>query len=93
MGTEREDIGWLTARVHMLEEHVQQLEGQVQGLLTSPAIEAQEFVLRDERGEVQARRDIRDYAPRLAFYDRIGGERLHIGLHADGTPDLPGIRG
>lgn len=93
MGTEREDIGWLTARIRMLEERVHQLEGQVQGLMMIQAIEAQEFILRDGRGEVRARLDIRDYAPRLTFYDRIGGEGLHIGLHADGTPDLPEIRG
>jgi hypothetical protein len=93
MSSEREDIGWLTARMHLLEERVHQLEGQVQGLLLSQTIEAHEFVLQDERGEVRARLDLRDYAPRLTFYDRIGGERLHLGLHADGTPDVPGIRG
>jgi hypothetical protein len=30
----------------------------------------------------------RQAAPRLTFYDRIGDERLRIGLHTDGTPSM-----
>ncbi len=93
MSSEREDLGWLTARLRMLEERVHQLEGQVQGVLLNQTIEAQEFVLRDARGEVRARLDLRDYAPRLTFYDGIGGERVHIGLHMEGTPDMAGLQG
>jgi hypothetical protein len=88
MSTEREDIARLTAQVEALLERVMQLEGQVYRLMESPTVEAEAFVLRDDRAEVRARLDIRDHATRLTFYDSIGHERLHIGLHADGTPDV-----
>ncbi len=93
MSSERDDIARLAAWLESLLERVQQVEAQLQGLMVSPSVEAQEFVLRDERGKVRARLDLPDHAPRLTFFDPIGDERLHIGLHADGTPDLAGIRG
>ena len=91
MSTEREDIARLTAQVEALLERVMQLEGQVYRLMESQTVEAEVFILRDDRAEIRARLDLREYAPRLTFYDRLGHERLHIGLHADGTPDLPGM--
>ena len=61
--------------------------------MQSASVEAESFVLRDDRAQVRARLDLRDHAPRLTFYDCIGDERLHIGLHANGTLDVSGVRG
>jgi len=87
------DLAAVMARLDMIGERLGSLEFQVIGLLNSQTVEAEAFVLRDDRGEIRARLEIRDYATRLTFSDSVGHERLHIGRHADGTPDLSGIRG
>jgi hypothetical protein len=79
------------ARLDMILERLNALEFQVSGLMQSASVEAEAFVLKDDRAHIRARLDLRDHAPRLTFYDRIGDERLHIGLHADGTPDVAGL--
>ena len=93
MTSQPPDLAAVLARLDRIHERISRLEFQVSGLMQSESVEAEAFVLRDDRGEIRARLDLRDHAPRLTFYDRIGEERLHIGLHADGTPDLSGIRG
>lgn len=61
---------------------------QVRGLVTSQTEEAKEFVVRDDRGEICARLEMQEYAPCLTFYDRLGKERLRIGLRTEGSPSL-----
>ncbi len=56
--------------------------------MESQTVEAKEFVVRDERGEVHARLKMQEYAPCLTFYDRSGKERLKIGPRMDGSPLL-----
>jgi hypothetical protein len=45
-------------------------------------------VVRDDRGEIRARFEMQEYAPCLTFYDRVGQERLRIGLRTDGFPSV-----
>ena len=78
----------LAARLGAILERLEKLEVQVRALVTSPTVEAREFLLRDERGEIRARLEMHDYAPSLTFYDRVGTERLRIGLRSDGTPAM-----
>ncbi len=54
--------------------------------MTSQTVEAREFVVRDDRGEIRARLEMQQYAPCLTFYDGAGQERLKIGLRADSSP-------
>jgi hypothetical protein len=56
--------------------------------MTSQTVEAKEFVVRDDRGEIRARLEMQGYRPHLTFYDRLGKERLRIGLRTDGSPML-----
>ncbi len=93
MTAEAPDQRILTARLDAMLQRLENLEIQVRGLVTSQAIEGREFLLRDERGEIRARLEIADYAPRLTFYDRLGAARLCLGLQRDGSPDLAGFRG
>jgi len=88
MSADQGEIERLTVWIEALQKRIGQLEGQVRGLMTSQTVEAEAFVLRDDRAEIRARLDLRNYAPRLTFYDRLGNERFHIGLHSDGTPDV-----
>jgi len=67
---------------------VEDLEVQVRGLVTSPTVEAKEFVVRDDHGVIRARLEMEQYAPCLTFYDPLGKERLKIGLRTDGSPLL-----
>ncbi len=80
------DLMAVAARLESLAERLADLEYQVRALVTSPRVEARDFVVKDERGEVRARLEMQEYAPRLTFYDRLGTERLRIGLRTDGTP-------
>jgi hypothetical protein len=76
---------WLPAILDRLEK----LEVQVRGLVTSQTLEAKEFVVRDDRGEIHTRLEMQEYAPRLIFYhDRLGKERLRIELRPDDTPSM-----
>ncbi len=45
-------------------------------------------MVRDDRGEIRARFEMQEYAPCLTFYDRVGQERLRIGLRTDGFPSI-----
>ena len=81
------------ARLEMIRERLSKRELQVDGLLKSQTVEVEPFVLRDARGEIRTRLDPRDHAPRLTVAAHIGHARLQIGLHADGMPDVSGIRG
>ncbi len=78
----------LEARLEAILGRLTKLEVQVRGLVTSQTEEAKEFVVRDERGEIRARLEMQEYAPCLTFYDRLGKERLRIGLRTDGSPSL-----
>ena len=80
------DLKALAARLDAITDRLEKLEVQVRGLVTGPTVEAREFVVKDARGEVRARLDMQDYAPRLIFFDRVGTERLRIGLRRDGRP-------
>jgi hypothetical protein len=42
----------------------------------------------DERSKVRARFEMAGHSPQMIFFDRIGRERLRIGLHTDGTPAM-----
>lgn len=54
--------------------------------MMSQTVEAREFAVRDDRGEIRTRMQMQKYAPCLTFYDRAGQERLKIGLRADSSP-------
>jgi hypothetical protein len=86
------DLAGVMARLDTIFERLNALEYQVSGLMRSESVEAQAFVLHDDRARIRARLDLRDHTPCLTFYDGIGGERLHIGLHMDGTPDCSRMR-
>jgi hypothetical protein len=88
MTSQTPDLAGVMARLDMILERLNALEFQVSGLMQSESVEAEAFVLRDERAQIRARLDLRDHAPRLTFYDRLGGERLRLGLNMDGTPDV-----
>jgi hypothetical protein len=88
MTSEMPDLRPLAALLDAIADRLQKLEVQVRALVTSQTVEAKEFVVRDERGEIRARLEMQEYTPCLTFYDRLGIERLHIGLQADGSPLL-----
>ena len=76
----------LAARLDAILDRLAKLELQVCSLVTSQTVEAKEFVVRDDRGEIRARLEMQEYAPCLTFNDRLGKERLRIGLRTDGSP-------
>ncbi len=78
----------VAARLEALAERLADPEFQVRDLVTTPTVEARDFVVKDERGEVRARFEMQEYAPRLTFYDRLGMARLWIGLQPGGTPTM-----
>ena len=88
MTPEAPELRSLAARLDRISDRLERLEVQVRGLVTSPTVEAREFVVKDARGEIYARLERYDYAPRLTFFDRVGTERLRIGLGRDGTPSI-----
>jgi hypothetical protein len=87
MPAENEDAR-LSLRLESLLQRLRRLEIQVHCLVESQTVEAKEFVVRDERGGIRARLEMQAYAPCLTFYDRLGKERLRIGLRNDGSPSL-----
>ncbi len=89
MTPETPDLTRLTARLEALGNRLHNLEVQVRGLLMSQPVEAREFVVRDDRGEIRARLEMAQFAPCLTFYDRAGKERLKIGLRTEGSPAMP----
>ncbi len=93
MTSETPDLRPLTPRLDAIADRLQKLEVQVRAVVTSPTLQAKEFVLRDDRGEIRARLEIADYSPRLTFYDRLGKARLHVGLQKDGSPDIADFGG
>ncbi len=82
------DVSALASRLETLAERLADVEVQVRALMTSQIVEAKEFVVQDERGEIRARPEVQDNSPRLILYDRLGRERLRIGLHPDGSPSV-----
>ena len=88
MTSEAPDLRSLAQRLDAILDRLAKLEVQVRALVTSQTVEAREFVVRDERGEIRARLEMQGYAPCLTFYDRVGDERLRVGLRPDGSPDL-----
>jgi hypothetical protein len=82
------DFAAVVARLETIVGRLERLEIQMLGLVTSQAVEAGEFVVRDERREIRAQLEMQQYAPCLTFYDRLGKERLKIGLRTDGSPFL-----
>jgi hypothetical protein len=92
MAADPSDLTASAARLDRILERLAKLEVQVYSLMQSQTVEAQAFVLQDERRQIRTRLDLRDCAPRLTFYDRVGHERLRVGLQPDGTPDLRDFR-
>ena len=90
MSAETPDARALSARLDMILERLHNLEVQVRGMVESQSIEAREFVVKDDRGRVCARLEMREYSPYLTFYDGVGDERLRIGLRTDGSPSIQG---
>jgi hypothetical protein len=87
MSTGEEDLK-LTAQTESILERLRRLEVQVGRLVDSQTVEAKEFVVLDERGQPRARFEMAGHSPQLVFYNRLGKERLRIGLHSDGTPAM-----
>ena len=85
MTSEAPDLRYLAHRLDAILDRVQNLEVQVRALVTSQTVEGKEFVVRNDRGEIRARLELQEYAPCLTFYDRLGKERLRIGLRTDGS--------
>jgi hypothetical protein len=71
MTAETPDLTRLAARLEMIVEHLERLEIQMRGLVASATVEAKEFVVRDNRGEIRARLEMELYAPSLTFYDPL----------------------
>jgi len=88
MTPEIPDLTRLKERLERIVHRVDDLEVQVRGLVTSPTVEAREFLVRDEHGVIRARLEMEQFAPCLTFYDPTGKERLKIGLRTDGSPLL-----
>ncbi len=86
MPSEAPDLRALSERLDLILERLSKLEVQVRGLLMSQTVEAREFVVPDDHGEIRARLEMQAYAPCLTFYGGAGQERLKIGLRADGSP-------
>jgi hypothetical protein len=78
----------MAQRLDAIVDRLEKLELQVRGLVHSQTVEAKEFVLRDARGEIQARLEMQEYSPCLTLYDRLGEERLRLSLRPDGSLDL-----
>jgi hypothetical protein len=78
----------LAARLEVLADRLAMVEVQVRALMESQTVDAKEFVVRDDRGEIRARLEMQGYSPHLIFYDRSGKERLKIGLRTDATPAI-----
>ena len=87
MAAEDEDPR-LTARLESLQERVRRLEIQINRLIETPAVEAREFVVVDERNRPRARFELAGHSPQVLLFDSTGRERLRIGLHTDGTPSM-----
>ncbi len=85
---EAEDDPRLTTRLDSILERLQRLELQMNRLIESQTIEARDFVVVDDLGQPRARFEMAGHSPQVIFFDRIGRERLRIGLHQDGTPAM-----
>ncbi len=88
MPTLDDDEPHLTTHLDSILERLGRLELQVNRLIESQVIEAQDFVVVDELGQPRARFEMAGHSPQLIFFDRTGRERLRIGLHTDGTPAM-----
>jgi len=88
MTPETPDLTRLTARLERIVHRVEDLGVQVRGLVTSPTVEAKEFVVRDDHGEIRARLEMEQHAPCLTVYDPLRKERLKVGLRTDSSPML-----
>ncbi len=51
-------------------------------------MDANEFVVVDERNQPRARFETVGPASQIVFFDQTGRERLRIGLRPDGTPSM-----
>ena len=91
MNSERPDVHRLNARLDAILDRLQNLEVQVRGLVISQAVEARKFVVKDDRGKIRARLEMREYSPLLTFFDRLGTERLGAkpGEQHPGSPYPP----
>ena len=63
MSEETPDLKTLALRLKMIADRLEKLEVQVRGLVTSQTVEAKEFVVPDDRGEIRARLEMEQYAP------------------------------
>ncbi len=57
MTADAPDLTTLALRLERIADRLDKLEVQVRGLVTSQTVEAKEFVVRDDRGEIRAARD------------------------------------
>ncbi len=68
--------GWhlptITDRLEMIADRLDKLEIQVRGLLMSQTVEAKEFVVRDDHGEIRARLEMQEYSPCSLFMTEPG---------------------
>jgi hypothetical protein len=87
MTSEAPDLRSLAQRLDAILDRLEKLELQVRGLVHSQTVEAKEFVLQDEHGQICARLEMQEYSPCLTFFDRVGDEHLRVGLQTDGSPD------
>ena len=85
---ESEDDPRLTTRLDSILERLRRLELQMNRIVESTTVEAQNFVVMDEGGQPRARFEMAGHSPQMIFFDRIGRERLRIGLRTDGTPSM-----
>ncbi len=88
MTSETPDMNALVARLDAIIDRLEKVEVQVRGLETSQTVEGMEFVVKDERGQPRARFELAGHSPQVVFYDRLGKERLRIGLRTDGSPSI-----
>ncbi|HXZ44901.1 MAG TPA: PilZ domain-containing protein [archaeon] len=79
------DLKTLAARLEVLADRLTMLEVQVRALMESQTVDAKEYIVRDDRGQIRARLEMEKYAPSLTFYDPAGKERLKIGLRTDSS--------
>jgi hypothetical protein len=75
MGEEAPDPKLLAARLEAILDRLERLEVPIRELVTSPTVEGKEFVVRDERGEVRARLEVRLSFPKI--YTVRFGETFH----------------
>ncbi len=86
--SETPDLKTVATLVDAILERLGKPKIQVRYFVRSGTVEAKAFVVRDERGDTQARWRCRSTPPRLTLHDRLGTEHLRIGRGTDGSPSF-----